>query len=85
MAAKHEHPELDHEHPYAPQGHSHHTVADHRHPVEDHSHPASSHSHSEARRDMKAAVAALLAVFEAGTVNSEQVKAIAAVRSLLDG
>jgi hypothetical protein len=73
----HDHPLVEHEHPLPP----------HEHPLVGHSHElpvhAHAHEHKDLRGQLRGAVRAVLAVFEAGKINSEQKKAIHAVRVIL--
>lgn len=71
----------DHAHPYALEGHEHSAVPSHEH--DPHDHPVPRHEHGDLLGHLRGAVRALLNVIETGSVNSEQRKAIHAVRVIV--
>ena len=79
---KHNHPEYEHghEHGHDEFDHEHSTVPKHDH---DDRHPMLKHDHGDLRGLSRGLVRAVLTVIEWGPVNSEQLKAIHAVRVIL--
>ena len=73
--------EKEHAHPYALGDHEHGAAPEHEH--DPHDHPMQRHSHGDLLGQLRGAVRAMLTVFEAGAVNSEQVKAVHAVRVII--
>ena len=70
----------DHDRTYAAEDHKHDTVPEHGH---DDRHALRKHDHSDLVGHLRGAVRALLTILEAGAVNSEQRKAIHAVRVII--
>lgn len=80
----HEHAQLEHSHPqgnYADFAHTH-ELAAHDHDTS-HEHEQVAHEHKDSRALIVGAVRTLLTVFELGTIDTRQVKAIHAVRVVI--
>ena len=73
----HEHEEHSHYHEHPSYKHSH----EHEHPP--HEHAPQKHEHRDLRGHLRGAIRGLLEVIETGSVNSEQRKAIHAVRVII--
>lgn len=78
--AQHVHPLEEHAHPLELHDHP---LERHDHPLPGHDHSLPKHDHRDLRAELRGAMRALLAVFEVGSLNSAQQRAIHAVRVII--
>ena len=79
----HAHPEYEHSHVHDHEEIVHEHIAAPKHEHDPHDHVWPKHEHGDLRGDLRGAVRALLRAIEAGSINTEQKKAIYAVRVII--